>query len=80
MAKSTWQCCRCMKMHDVKADAETCEKSHGPFVKVIRRGVEIDSENSVVLSHPKLGDLIITAEAMMKAVDSVGIEYKGRYL
>lgn len=81
MAKSVWTCCRCKKTFGQKTDAEACEKTHGPFIRLFgANGKDLGSQPDVCVLIPSLGDVIVTADAIAKAVEANSIEWKGRYM
>ncbi len=81
MPKTLWTCCECDKSFDEKRDAEACEKTHDPFIRIIdQRGRDVRSQPDICVLIPSLGDVIVTADAIAKAIEANAIEWKGRYI
>lgn len=79
MPRTMWTCCGCEKSFEAKENAETCEKTHGPFIKLIdATDGHVGSRPHTYVFVPKFGDVIVTADAIAKAIDKGGLEWRRR--
>lgn len=81
MPRTEWVCCGCDKHFDKKKDAEACEKTHDPFIRIMdAEGNDVGCQPDVCVLIPSLGDIIVTADEIAKAVKTSAIKWKGRYM